>query len=207
MPFTSGSMIAAATHAVESGEVVCSPTSGFHHSGYDYASDFCSLNGILTAAMVLKQKGLVNHVSIIDVDRHYADGSQHIIEHLGLGWIYHHTQGKYFNAREDCAGGRFTKWLSRAIERSLGSDLVVVQLGADPHRLDPLGGLQSTQELASRDWMIFERLGHLPLLWCLGGGYLTVEGDTPAARLEPVLRLHRQSARACNEVMAGAIHA
>lgn len=207
LPYTSGSMVAAATYAVENGEVVCSPTSGYHHSGYDYASGFCTLNGILIAPLVLKQKGLVNRVSIIDCDRHYADGSTQIINHLGLDWIEHFTQGRFFNSRADFDGGRFIKWLNRAIDKSLNADLVVVQLGADPHLLDPLGGLQSTQELAQRDRLIFDRLGHQPLCWCLGGGYQTAEGTTPAARLEPVLTLHRQSARICTEVMVGTAHA
>ena len=200
LPFTSGSMIAAATHAVENGEVVCSPTSGFHHSGYDYASGFCTLNGILIAAMVLKRMGLVNRVGIIDCDRHYGDGTAQIIRHLHLDWIEHHSQGRYFNSREDCSGGRFTKWLNRAIDRSLTCDLVLVQLGCDSHLLDPLGGLQSSQELAQRDRLIFERLGHRPLVWCLSGGYQVIKGATPAERLEPVLALHRTSARICNEV-------
>lgn len=34
-------------------------------------------------------------------------------------------------------------------------------------------------------------------------GYQTAEGLTPAERLEPVLRLHRQSARICTEVLSG----
>lgn len=172
--------------------------------GWPSGSNFCSFHGMLIAALVLKQKGLVNRVSIIDADRHFADGSTQIINHLGLDWIDHHTQGRFFNSRADFAGGRFTRWLNRAIDRSLESDLVVVQLGADPHLLDPLGGLQSTQEMAARDRLIFERLGHLPLLWCLGGGYQVFEqADAPAKRLEPVLRLHRQSARICNEVIEG----
>jgi acetoin utilization deacetylase AcuC-like enzyme len=204
LPFTSGSMIAAATYAVNNREVVCSPSSGYHHAHYASAGSFCSFNGLLIAAMVLKQKGLVNRVSIIDCDRHYADGSQQIINHFRLAWVDHHTQGRFFSSRADFAGGRFTKWLNRAIDRSMQSDLLVVQLGADPHLLDPLGGLQSTQELAQRDRLIFEKLGHKPILWCLGGGYQLVEGSTPAARLEPVLRLHRQSARICTEVIAGA---
>lgn len=206
LPFTSGSMIAAAAYAVQNGEVVCSPTSGFHHSYFDSANGFCSLNGILIAALVLKQMGLVNRVSIFDLDRHYADGSQNIIDHLGLDWIQHHTQGKFFNSRSDCAGGKFTKWLTKAINESLGSDLVLVQLGADPHLLDLLGGLQSTQEMAARDRLIFEKLGHRPLVFCLGGGYSSAKGKTPAERLEPVLRLHRQSARICTEVLAGVAH-
>lgn len=207
LPFTTGSMIAAATYAVENGEVVCSPSGGHHHSRHSSCGGYCSFNGILVTALVLKKMGLVDRVSIIDADRHWADGGTQIINHLGLDWVEHHSQGRFFNSRADCLNGRFTRWLNRAIDRSLSCDLVLVQLGADPHVLDPLGGLQTTPEMAARDRLIFERLGHLPLCWCLGGGYQTTEGSTPAERLEPVLRLHRQSARICTEIEAGVTYA
>lgn len=134
-------MIAAAKYAVEHGEVVCSPTSGFHHAHYDNAGAFCSFNGILVAAVVLKQMGLVKRVSIIDLDRHYADGSFDIINHLGLDWVDHFSQGQFFNSRADCAGGKFTQWSMKAINASQSAHLALVQLGADPHLFRPAGGL------------------------------------------------------------------
>lgn len=209
LPFTSGAMLAATECAVLNNEITCAPVSGAHHSGYDYASGFCSFNFLLVAAMVLKQKGLVNRVKILDLDRHFSDGTVQIIRHLKLeSWITNHTQGQQINSRSDVVSGKYQTWLDNAIEDCLGGDLVIVQLGADPHLLDPLGGLLSTQQMAERDRAVFERLGHLPLCWTLAGGYLvTAEGTTPAERLEPVLRLHRQSARICTEVMAGAAHA
>jgi hypothetical protein len=42
---------------------------------------------------------------------------------------------------------------------------------------------------------VFERLGHRPLVWNLAGGYQVVAGDTPSQRIEPVLALHRETAR------------
>jgi len=80
-------------------------------------------------------------------------------------------------------------------------DLIIYQSGADCHISDPLGGLLTSPEMATRDRMVFEQLGHRPLAFCLGGGYEIVEAETEAERLEPVLRLHRTTARIACEVM------
>jgi acetoin utilization deacetylase AcuC-like enzyme len=207
LPFTSGSLVAAAEYALRHQEAVCSPTSGFHHAGYDQAEGYCTFNGLMVTAMVLKERGLVNRVGIIDCDRHYGNSTDEIISKLGLDWIEHHTQGRTFHTRNDVVDGVFTRWLSRAIDRCLGCDLILYQAGADPHVDDPLGGLQTTPEMAARDRLVFERLGHLPLVWVLAGGYQVKAGDTDAERLEPVLALHRQTARLHTEILSGRVKA
>jgi hypothetical protein len=63
--YTVGSIIAATREAVclereQSGRpVTCSPTSGFHHAGYDYGGCFCTFNGLLVAALVARQENSV----------------------------------------------------------------------------------------------------------------------------------------------------
>jgi hypothetical protein len=42
---------------------------------------------------------------------------------------------------------------------------------------------------------VFEQLGHLPMVWNLAGGYQVVAGATEAEQIEPVLALHRETAR------------
>jgi len=196
LPYTTGSMVAAAEFAVLNSETTCAPVSGAHHAFHDQCGNFCSFNFLLVAAMVLKQKGLVNRVKILDLDRHFSDGSVQIIRHLGLGtWITNHTQGQCINSRADVVSGKYRKWLDAAIDDCLDADLVLVQLAADPHLLDPLGGILSTEEMADRDRLVFEHLGHIPMAFTLAGGYQFVEGKTPAQKLEPVLALHRQTAR------------
>lgn len=167
---------------------------------------YCGFNGICVTALVLKQQGRVKRVGVIDTDAHMADGTDQIIRKLNLNWIEHHTMGRFFHERTDCLDGRFTRWLQRAIDRCMDTDLIIYQSGADCHIGDPLGGLLTSPEMAARDRMVFTQLGHLPLVFCLGGGYQTVEGSTEAERLEPVLRLHRTTARIACEVMAGVAH-
>ena len=53
LPYTSGSLLAAARHALEYRENVCSPTSGFHHAGYNSAEGFCTFNGLMVTALAL----------------------------------------------------------------------------------------------------------------------------------------------------------
>ncbi len=196
LPFVAGSMIAASEYAIRNREVVCSPSSGSHHAGTDFGAGYCSFNALLIAAMVMKQKGLVERVALIDVDRHWADGSDQIIRHHGLKWIVHRSQGKFFNSRQDCINGRYMRWLNKAIADCSGADLVLFNAGVDGHINDLLGGLHTTEELAERDRAVFEKLGHKPTVISLAGGYqLDAEGTTPAERLEPVLALHRQTAR------------
>ena len=59
LPFTSGSMLSAARHVLRHGGVAASPTSGFHHAGFDQATGFCTLNGLMVTAAALRAEGLV----------------------------------------------------------------------------------------------------------------------------------------------------
>ena len=193
-------MIAASEYAIRNREVVCSPSSGSHHSGVDFGAGYCTVNSLLVAAMVMKKMGLVNKVALLDADRHIGDGSDQIIKHHGLKWITHRSQGRFFNTRQDCLKGRYMRWLHKAINDCSGADLILYNAGVDGHIDDPLGGLHTTEELAERDHTIFEKLGHRPLVFSLAGGYQSVTGDTEAERLEPVLALHRQTARIHNQL-------
>jgi acetoin utilization deacetylase AcuC-like enzyme len=195
LPYTSGSLVAAAEHAVLHREAVCSPTSGFHHAEYRNAMAFCTFNGLMVAALALKESGLVNRVGIIDCDAHYGNGTDHIIRKLGIDWIEHHTLGAHFHEQADAKNDQFEVWLVRAVEQCLNCDLIIYQAGADPHINDPLGGILTTRQMSERDRVVFERLGHLPLVWNLAGGYQIAPGNTDAQKREPILALHRETAR------------
>lgn len=195
LAYTSGSLLAAAEYAVLHREAVCSPTSGFHHAGYRQAEGFCTFNGLMVTALALKEAGLVNRVAILDCDAHYGNGTDAIIQTLGIDWIEHYTQGRYFSLAQDAGHGEYELWLDRAIEKCKRCDVVIYQAGADPHVNDPLGGILTSEQMSKRDRVVFERLGHLPLVWNLAGGYQTVAGDTEAQQIEPVLALHRETAR------------
>jgi len=195
LPFTPGSMVAAAEHAVLHREAVCSPTSGFHHAEYATAMAYCTFNGLMVTALALKEAGLVNRVAVLDCDAHFGNGTDHIIGKLGIDWIKHHTFGKHFYSEENAANGKFEAWLQTAVADCLDCDLILYQAGADPHTDDPLGGILSTKQMSWRDRQVFEQLGHLPLVWNLAGGYQLAIRLTEAQKREPVLALHRETAR------------
>jgi acetoin utilization deacetylase AcuC-like enzyme len=122
--------------------------------------------------------------------------------------------GAHFHSQLDVAsssqsGSAYTRWLQRAIDGVRGCDLVIYQAGADPHIDDPLGGVLTTEQMQERDRMVFEGLGGRPLVWNLAGGYQTVstiagaDVNAEAARLEPVLALHRNTIQVHLEVLGG----
>jgi acetoin utilization deacetylase AcuC-like enzyme len=192
LPFTSGSLLAAARYALANQENVCSPTSGFHHAGYDSAEGFCTFNGLMVTALALLDSGEIRSVGIIDCDAHYGNGTDDIIRRLGIKGVRHHTMGQHFHNSEDAggvAGKLFLSWLDRAIEDCSGVDLVIYQAGADPHLNDPLGGVLSEATMAKRDHAIFEAFKGKALVWNLAGGY---QRDALGG-IEPVLKLHRNT--------------
>lgn len=191
LPYTSGSLLAAARHALAHRENVCSPTSGFHHAGYDFAEGYCTFNGLMVTAMALLDSGEVDSIGIIDCDAHYGNGTDDIIRRRNVKGVRHHTMGKHFHDSYDVGpqGKRFLKWLDQAIEDCRDVDLVIYQAGADPHIKDPLGGMLSEVAMAKRDHAVFEAFAGRPLVWNLAGGY---QRDANGG-IEPVLKLHRNT--------------
>ena len=191
LPYTTGSMLAAAEYAILHRENVCSPTSGFHHAGYYMSGGYCTFNGLMVAAVQVINAGLARKVAIIDCDAHYGNGTQHILDTLNLPQIRHFTAGRIFRTKDDAANGRYLDWLHSACRMSKDADLVLYQAGADPHLNDPLGGILSGQTMLERDQIVHECFRGKPLVWNLAGGYWT----TPKGSLSPTLQLHRATAR------------
>lgn len=191
LPYTSGSMLAAARAALANRRVAVSPTSGFHHASYTRGAGYCTFNGLMVAARALLGEGLAKKVGILDCDQHFGDGTEDIIEHFQLREVIHHItagQGYRRDARELLAA------LPAILSGFRGCDVILYQAGADPHLDDPLGGYLSTAELLERDRLVFRHAAALglPVAWNLAGGY-----QTPLAR---VLEIHTNTMRACVDV-------
>jgi acetoin utilization deacetylase AcuC-like enzyme len=190
LPWSVGSMMSAAIFAAGSTDypqVACSPSSGFHHAGHDYSHGFCTINGLIVAAMAVKRAGLANRVTIIDCGFHYGDGTQDIIDTLKLDWITHWSAGLSFMS-ESAYGGPLPGYphtFKPTARDFLGSfpnivkyfatkgDLVLYQAGADQHVNDPLGGFLTTEQMIERDRTLFWicREYNRPVAWNLAGGY------------------------------------
>jgi acetoin utilization deacetylase AcuC-like enzyme len=193
LPFTTGAMLAAATHVLGTRSVACAPVSGFHHARWDRASGFCTFNGLVVTACALRRDRRAERIGILDCDMHVGDGTEQILKQLGLGpWITHYTAGLHFDAPAEAP--RFLEELPRIVESMRGVDVVLYQAGADPHVADPLGGFLTTEELATRDRIVFTTLARLriPVAWNLAGGYQ----QEPDGSIPKVLAIHENTARA-----------
>jgi acetoin utilization deacetylase AcuC-like enzyme len=189
LPFTSGSMLAAATYAARTKSPAFSPTSGFHHAGHSFGGGFCTFNGLMVAALSLKERGLVDTVGILDCDYHYGNGTDDIINKLDIDWIVHRTMA-------GCNGVEFRRWLDRSIEDIRGCDLVIYQAGVDCHVDDPYGGSLTDKGIAMRDCQVVSEFGNKAFVWNLAGGYQFDDDDT----IEPTLAMHRYMGRWMNKL-------
>lgn len=195
LPYTTGSMLAAARYAVEHNEHVSSPTSGFHHAGYDFSGGYCHFNGLVIAAAALHKENSNVKVGILDCDQHFGNGTADIIKRKNLKYITHHTQGAVFHDRHDVGtnASKFFDWLNVAINGMRDCDVILYQAGADPHIHDPLGGLLTTGQMIQRDRTVFTEFKGKPLCWALAGGYQR----SANGGIEPVLALHRNTVIEC----------
>jgi acetoin utilization deacetylase AcuC-like enzyme len=94
--YTNASIYYAALDALQN-KVAISPTSGFHHAHYDKAEGFCTFNGLVLSAILLKENQKLKRIGILDFDMHYGNGTENIIEKLKIDFIEHYSAGKYYD--------------------------------------------------------------------------------------------------------------
>lgn len=196
LPYTTGALLCAAREALSNGRAACAPVSGFHHAGYDFSGGFCTFNGLMVSALVLHQEGLLRRLAILDLDHHWGNGTQDIIDRLKIDWVEHHSSGGLGVGPRDARP--YLRELPALVESWADCDLLIYQAGADAHIDDPLGGWMTTEQLRERDEIVFStaaRIG-LPVAWDLAGGYQKdADGGIPA-----VLQIHRNTVQACVQV-------
>lgn len=192
--YTNGSMLAAAREAIRNGKVAVAPCSGFHHAGYQSASGYCTFNGLMVTAMVLKAEGVVNRVGILDFDMHYGNGTDEIIkQHQAESWIEHYTAGREYESARQAED--FLLRIRERVEKMRDCDVILYQAGADPHVEDPLGGFLTTEQLKKRDRLVFEAAHSfgIPIAWNLAGGYQVDR----SGGIQAVLDIHDNTMREC----------
>lgn len=187
--WTVGSMVDAVKLAASRPQLpVCSPSSGFHHAGYDYGGGYCTFNGLLVAAQLYLDEHPDHKVGIIDCDVHYGDGTDHILKRKPelADRVVHRTSGKHFH--EDADRFEFFVWLRESIDvvNDQGCNVVIYQAGADMHEDDPLGGFLDDADMKLRDRMVFDGV-HGGVAWNLAGGYRHSSGSLLT---DPVIRTH-----------------
>ncbi|EWH01989.1 acetylpolyamine aminohydrolase [Halomonas sp. BC04] len=178
-----------------------------HHAGPDRAGGFCFLNNSALAATVLREH--FSRVAIIDVDLHHGNGTQDIFYYRGDIWTgsLHVDPADFYpffwgGANEEGMGeglgtnvnlplplgsdGQvFLDTLDELVHRmkAFRPEAMVVALGLDAHRNDPLAGMA----LETEDFRaIGRRLAalSLPTVLVQEGGYPTEHlGENLAAFL------------------------
>jgi acetoin utilization deacetylase AcuC-like enzyme len=199
LPYTSGAMLSAARHAIQTGKVAAAPCSGFHHAEHARPMGFCTFNGLMVTALALRAEGLAKTVGILDLDMHYGNGTDHILNKVGNDdkWCRHFTAGLTIEYPTQVKEF-FADWLPNALLSLAGCDVVLYQAGADPHIMDPFGGWMETDEMRLRDAIVFDSLSRngVPVVWNLAGGYqVKPDGSIPA-----VLEIHDNTMRECVRV-------
>lgn len=189
LPYTTGAMIGAARAALEGG-CACAPVSGFHHAQYGSAGGYCTFNGLVITGAKLLAEEAVQRVLILDCDMHYGDGTDGILERLGLARsITNATFGRWFHQPRHASA--YLQRLREIVAGFDAFDLILYQAGADVHLDDPLGRVLTTEQMIERDHIVFDaaHATGAPIAWNLAGGY-----QTP---LSKVVNLHVNTLREC----------
>lgn len=200
LPWTSGSLYAAARWALDHRGIACSPTSGFHHAEYESVHGYCTFNGLMVTAMRLLHEERVRRVGILDFDHHYGNGTQDIIEHFGLEQqVEHVTSNRDYPTDPD----GFFKVLPELLVRMKGVDLLLYQAGADAHIDDPLGGFLTSEQMRERDRRVFEFVVErgIPTAWNLAGGYQEETLPDGRVSIAKVLALHVATMDECAKAL------
>jgi acetoin utilization deacetylase AcuC-like enzyme len=158
----------AGADAVLAGErsvyALCRPSG--HHARADRATGFCYINNTAVAAQRLRSK--FGKVAILDVDAHHGDGTQQIfyrrddvltisvhadpVDYYPFFTGYEDERGngpgEGFNLNLPLAHGTGGAAMKVAVERAgeaiqkFGADALVIALGYDAHKDDPIGVLK-----------------------------------------------------------------
>ena len=194
------SLLAAQIVADGEADVAFNASGGLHHAAPNRASGFCIFNDVVIAINYLLGRGM--RVCYIDIDAHHGDGVQNAFYSSNkVITISFHEWGKFlFPGTGDVdeigvgdgagysvnipfmpyADDETYLWvfpqLVPPLVESFKPDIVVTQLGADTHYLDPLTHLALTTEGYTE---LVRRMDSLSPRWLAlgGGGY--AEGVVP----------------------------
>jgi len=209
---STGAVIAAVREAFRTGRTAGALSSGLHHARADRGMGYCTINGIVVAAVQVIRDG-AKRVLILDVDAHCGGGTAsmiRMIEGIEQVDVSVHPYDGYVSTPQarltvvDEIGRDGAGYLA-AIEEALAGitepstiDVVIVNAGVDPHEsAGGVGGI-TDEVLEARERMIFQWAARhgVPAAWVLAGGYLH------GIDREGLVGLHLQTIRAAAEADA-----
>lgn len=166
-----------------------------HHASQDLAGGYCYINNAAVAAQAFLDQG-ASRVAILDVDYHHGNGTQRIFYQrsdvlyatihgrpeeeypflMGFADETGEGAGEGFNINLPLPKGtrwdRYSEALSRAtaVIGSYAPDVLVVSLGADAYKDDPVSAFKLESEDFSRIGSAIRKM-NLPTLLVMEGGY------------------------------------
>lgn len=166
-----------------------------HHAGADFAGGFCYINNAAIATEILRAR--YDRVAIVDVDVHHGNGTQEIFyrrsdvltvslhgdpaEFYPFFWGYADERGEgsglgrntNFPLPRHTGDDIYIDVLTQAIEqvRAFRPDALVVSLGLDSYKDDPLAFFKITTEGFDRIARLLAGL-QLPTVLVQEGGYM-----------------------------------
>jgi acetoin utilization deacetylase AcuC-like enzyme len=219
---TNGACLAAAREALRE-RIAAALASGFHHAHADHGEGFCTFNGLIITADVLKREDKVRRIAIIDLDLHYGNGTAALaaqrpyvtalsiygndyhanVPHRDVSVRQHEDGPNHFSVPlpAGCDGKQLNRILDEHLPwlvKSGKPDLVLYQAGADPLQDDPFSPLAlSHADLLERDRKVFEfcRQKDLAVAWVLAGGY--------SRDIAKIVEVHLNTFRVAETVFGG----
>jgi acetoin utilization protein AcuC len=187
-----GSLLAAGLVAEGEADRAFHFAGGLHHAMPDRASGFCYVNDAVLAIMRLRERGW--RVAYVDIDAHHGDGVQcafyrdpnvlTISTHErgdrlfpGTGFVAEMGEGAGLGFSvnlplqpftDDLVYGPAFEAVVPPLLRAFKPDVLVLQLGIDSHRTDPLTHLSLTVQGFTR--VVRRLLDLAPRVVALGGG-------------------------------------
>jgi acetoin utilization deacetylase AcuC-like enzyme len=166
-----------------------------HHASHDLAGGYCYINNAAVAAQAFRDQG-ASRVAILDVDYHHGNGTQRIFyEREDVLYVSVHGRpeeeypfllgfaeergagaGEGFNLNlplpKGTAWDAYAKALAAGLAavRDYAPDVLVVSLGADAYKLDPVSAFALESEDFTSIGQAVRTLG-LPTLFVMEGGY------------------------------------
>jgi len=141
-----------------------------HHAEKERAMGFCFFNSIACLGEWLLERDEISRVFILDWDVHHGNGTQHLFEQREDVFYFSVHQFPFFpgTGRRDEIGSGSGRGTTRNIPLDPGAndsiylglfekeilpaiddyrpDAILVSAGFDAHRLDPVGGMNVTEE-------------------------------------------------------------
>ena len=190
---SAGGAVAAALHALASGENAGSASSGLHHARRDGGRGFCTFNGLALAALAALDAG-ARGVLIVDLDAHCGGGTASILGDIAgvrsvdvavsAFDVYAPGPGWTSDLVSDAAD--YLPTIRRRLDAvgSAGIDLLLYNAGMDPHEGCAIGGLDGIDAamIAEREDLVFRWAAErgIPVAYVLAGGYSGRELDRDA---------------------------